>query len=205
MLAWDAHTLVTGNYFESVGVAIAAGTGLDRVFDIHIIRNYFTVNGPSGYRSEVEIGSGSGFFIEGNYEEGSSGAGTGCAVNVVPSIRGGASDVVLRNAFLRVNEGKVSPHEFCYEGKPEIPPGVLGQVRLIGDLSVDGVVHAKSSQLKGPLELEQGAVTSTDSTIKAGDACTSEGTLLISRPANQTARLFFCSGFKWQPVVPPHP
>jgi hypothetical protein len=29
--------------------------------------------------------------------------------------------------------------------------------------------------------------------------------LLISRPAGQTARLFFCSGMHWQAVVPPHP
>lgn len=200
MLGWDAHTLVTGNYFESTGVAIAAGTIGDKVYDIHVIRNYFTVAGAPGYRSEVELGNGAGFFIEGNYEEGVGGAGTGCAVNVVPSIRGGASGVVLRDAFSRVSEGKISAHEFCYEGKPEIPPGVLGQTRLGGNLAVNGSV-----QVSGPLELSQGAVASTDSAIKAGETCTSEGMLLISRPANQSARLFFCSGFKWQPVVPPHP
>ena len=200
MLGWDAHTLVEGNYFESTGVAIAAGTAGDKVYDSHVIRNYFTVAGAPGYRSEVELGDGSGFVIEGNYEEGVAGAGTGCAVNVVPGIRGGVSGVILRDAFSRVSEGKMSAHEFCYEGKPEIPPGVLGQMQLAGNVAVNGSV-----QVSGPLELGQGAVASTASAIKAGEACTSEGMLLISRPANQIARLFFCSGFKWQPVVPPHP
>jgi hypothetical protein len=120
-------------------------------------------------------------------------------------LRGGPSGVVLRDAFSRVSEGKISAHVFCYNGSPEIPPGVLGETRLAGDVSVDGTVRAKSAQLSGPLELGQGAVTSTDSAIRAGDACATEGMLLISRPANQTARLFFCSGFHWQAVVPPHP
>ncbi len=47
------------------------------VYDIHIIRNYFTVNGAAGYRSEVELGYGFGFFIEGNYEEGPERRGIG--------------------------------------------------------------------------------------------------------------------------------
>jgi hypothetical protein len=204
-LGWDAHTLVEGNYFESRGVAVAAGADGENVFDIHVIRNYFTVDGPAGYRSEVELGYGFGFFIEGNYEEGPKGAGTECSVNVLPGPRGGVRDVVLRNAFSRWSEGKISAHEFCYKGSPEIPPGVLGATRLVGDVSVDGTVHAKSAQLSGPLELGEGAIASTGSSIRAGDACTTEGMLLISRPANQTARLFFCSGFHWQAVVPPHP
>jgi hypothetical protein len=206
-LGWDAHTLVEGNYFESRGVAVAAGAGGDTVFDIHVIRNYFTVNGAGGYRSEVELGDGAGFFIEGNYEEGpaAKGSGTGCAVNALPGRRGGPSGVVLRDAFSRVSEGKISAHEFCYRGSAEIPPGVLGETRLAGDVAVDGSVHAKSAQLSGPLELGEGAVDSTSSAIRAGDACTTEGMLLISRPANQTARLFFCSGFHWQAVIPPHP
>lgn len=205
-LGWDAHTMVEGNYFESAGVAIAVGTGGDKVYDVHLVRNYFTVNGTAGYRSEIELGDGSGFFIEGNYEEGPAGkgAGTDCAANVVPSIRGGASNVLLRNAFSRVSEGAVSAHEFCYEGSPKIPPGVLGAWRVSGDVSLEGVVHAKSAQLSGPLELGQGSVASTDSSIKADDACSSEGMLLISRPVNQPARLFFCGGFHWQPVVLPH-
>jgi hypothetical protein len=204
-LGWDAHTLVEGNYFESRGVAVAAGAGGDNVFDIHVIRNYFTVGGALGYRSEVELGYGYGFFIEGNYEEGMKGAGTECAVNVLPGPRGGARDVILRNAFSRWSEEKISAHEFCYKGSPEIPPGVLGTTRLIGAVSVDGTIRAKSAQLSGPLELGEGAIASTGSSIRAGDACTTEGMLLISRPANQTARLFFCSGFHWQAVVPSHP
>jgi hypothetical protein len=204
-LGWDAHTLVEGNYFESLGVAVAAGAGGENVFDIHVIRNYFTVGGALGYRSEVELGYGFGFFIEGNYEEAPKGAGTECAVNVLPGPHGGAREVVLRNAFSRWSERKISAHEFCYKGSPEIPPGVLGATRLVGDVSVDGTVHAKSAQLSGPLELGEGAIASTGSSIRAGDACTTEGMLLISRPANQTARLFFCSGFHWQAVVPPHP
>jgi hypothetical protein len=205
-LGWDAHTLVEGNYFESTGVAVAAGADTGNVYDIHIIRNYFTVNGAAGYRSEVELGYGFGFFVEGNYEEGlAKGAGSECAVNAVPGPHGGTSKVVLRNAFSRVSEGKISAHEFCYRGSVEIPPGVLGEERLIGDVRVDGDVHAKSAQLSGPLELGQGAVASTESSIRAGDACTAEGMLLISRPANQQARLFFCSGFHWQPVVSPRP
>lgn len=200
-LGWDAHTLVVGNYFESRGVAIAAATEGGHVIDVHILRNYFTVNGAAGYRSEIELGWGSGFFIEGNYEEGpAAAAGTGCAVNLLPTLRGGPTGVILRDAFSRVSEGKISAHELCYEGKPEIPPGVLGQTRLWGNLAVNG-----SAQVSGPLELAQGAVASTASAIKAGEACSSEGMLLISRPPNQAARLFFCSGFKWQPVVPPHP
>jgi Right handed beta helix region len=205
-LGWDAHTLVEGNYFESSGVAVAAGLAGDKVFDIHVVRNYFTVNGSAGYRSEIELGNGAGFFIEGNYEEGPAKAsGTGCAVNALPGLRGGPSGVVLRDAFSRVSEGKISAHVFCFNGSPEIPPGVLGETQLAGDVSVDGTVHAKSAQLSGPLELGQGAVTSTDSAVQAGGACTTEGMLLISRHANQTARLFFCSGFHWQAVVPPHP
>jgi hypothetical protein len=205
-LGWDAHTLVEGNYFESSGVAVAAGAGTGNVYDIHIVRNYFTVNGAAGYRSEVELGYGFGFFIEGNYEEGiSKGAGSECAVNAVPGAHGGTSKVVLRNAFSRVSEGKISAHEFCYRGSAEIPPGVLGEARLIGDVRVDGAVHAKSAQLSGPLELGQGTVASTDSSMRAGETCTTEGTLLISRPANQPARLFFCSGLHWQAVVAPRP
>jgi hypothetical protein len=207
-LGWDAHTLVEGNYFESSGVAVAAGAGGDNVFDIHVTRNYFTVNGAPGYRSEIELGSGSGFFIEGNYEEGpgQAGAGSGCAVNALPALlRGGPSGVVLRNAFSRVSEGKISAHEFCYKGNPDIPPGVLGENRIAGDVSINGGVHANSAQLSGPLDLAQGAVASTDSTIRAGDSCSTEGMLLISKPANQPARLFFCSESRWQAVVPPHP
>jgi hypothetical protein len=111
----------------------------------------------------------------------------------------------LRNAFSRVSEGKISAHEFCYRGSAEIPPGVLGEDRLIGDVHVEGNVHAKSAQLSGPLELGQGAVASTESPIRAGETCTTEGMLLISRPANQPARLFFCSGFHWQAVAAPRP
>jgi hypothetical protein len=203
-LGWDAHTLVEGNYFESTGVAITAGTGGDKVYDIHVVRNYFTVDGTFGYRSEVELGDGSGFFVEGNYEEGRNGAGTGCAVNVVLGIRGGTSNVLLRNAFSRVSEGKMTTHEFCYEGKPEIPPGVLGEERLIGDLSVDGTVRAKGAQLRGPLEFGEGSIASTDAAIRANDTCTTEGMLLISRPSNQAAQLYFCTGFRWQPVILPH-
>jgi copper-binding protein NosD len=207
-LGWDAHTMVEGNYFESTGVGVAAGAGGDKVFDIHIARNYFTVNGTPGYRSDIELGSGSGFFIEGNYEEGpgQAGAGSGCAVNAVPGLLGGApSGVILRNAFSRVSEGKISANEFCYKGNPDIPPGVLGDMRLGGDVSINGGMHAKSAQLSGPLDLSQGAVASTDSTIRVGDSCSTEGMLLISRPAKQPARLFFCSGSRWQAVVPPHP
>ena len=63
----------------------------------------------------------------------------------------------------------------------------------------------KSAQLSGPLDLAQGAVASTDSPVRAGDSCSTEGMLLISRPAKQPARLFFCSGSRWQAVAPPHP
>lgn len=125
-------------------------------------------------------------------------------MNVVLGIRGGTSNVLLRNAFSRVSEAKMTAHEFCYQGKPDIPPGVLGEERLIGDLVIDGTVRGKSAQLSGPLEFHQGAVASTDSAIRTNDTCTTEGMLLISRPANQSARLFFCSGFQWQPVVLPN-
>ena len=98
-LGWDAHTLVEGNYFESRGVAVAAGLAGGNVFDeIQVTRNYFIGEWQlPGYRSEIELGSGSGFFIEGNYEEGpgQAGAGSGCAVNALPALpRGGPSGVV---------------------------------------------------------------------------------------------------------------
>jgi hypothetical protein len=204
MLGWDAHTLVEGNYFESTGVAVAAGAGGDNVFDIHIIRNYFTTNGPPGYRSELELGYGAGFFVEGNYEEGPKGPATGCSVNAMPGPRGGTRGVVLHNAFSRFSEGSISVHEFCYKGRPDIPRGVLGETRIGGDIALDGDLHAKSAKLSGPIDLAQGAVASTDSPIRAGDSCSTEGMLLISRPVNQPAHLFFCSGSRWQAVVPPH-
>lgn len=203
-LGWDAHTLVEGNYFESSGVAVAAGAATGNVYDIHIVRNYFTVNGAAGYRSEVELGYGFGFIIEGNYEEGPKGAGSECAVNAVPGPHGGTTKVMLRNAFSRVSEGAISAHEFCYKGSTKIPSGVLGEWRLAGDVSVDGSVHANGAQLSGPLELGQGSVASTASLITPNDVCSTEGMLLISRPANQPAELFFCSGFHWRPVTLPH-
>jgi hypothetical protein len=79
----------------------------------------------------------------------------------------------------------------------------MGEIRLAGDVSINGGVHAKSAQLSGPLDLAQGAVASTDSPVRAGDSCSTEGMLLISRPAKQPARLFFCSGSRWQAVAPP--
>ncbi len=189
MLGWDAHTVVEGNYFESNGVAIAAGANGANVFDIHIIRNYFTTN---GYRSEIELGYGFGFFIEGNYEEGASAPASGCAINAIPGPHGGITGVVLRNAFSRFSEAATSAHEFCYQGKTTIPAGVLGTTRLSGDMS-----------LSGSLKLEHGAVTSTELPLHAGDGCTPEGTLAISTPAGHTAQLFFCSRGHWQSVVPP--
>jgi hypothetical protein len=86
-----------------------------------------------------------------------------------------------------------------FQKRPE-----LGEIRLAGDVSLNGDLHAKSAQLSGPLDLAQGAVASTDSPIRAGDSCPTEGPLLISRPAKQPARLFFCSGSRWQAVIPPH-
>ena len=142
------------------------------VYDIHIVRNYFTVNGAAGYRSEVELGYGFGFIIEGNYEEGPKGAGTECAVNAVPGPTAAPAKVMLRNAFSRVSEGEISAHEFCYKGSPNIPPGRAGRVadgrRCFGgwQLSTRRVL-----QLSGPLELGQGAVASTDSSIKPNDVC----------------------------------
>jgi len=205
-LGWDAHTIVEGNYFESTGVAVSAGLGSDNIFDIHVTRNYFTVNGPGGYRSEVELGYGAGFLIEGNYEEGiSAGAGSGCTVNAIPGPRGGTIDVVLQNAFLRIGEGKTSAHEFCYQGSPNIPAGVLGAHRMIGNLDLEGDVHAKAGALSGPLQIGRGAVASTETTVRAGNACTAEGTLLITTPPKHAAGLFFCSSGHWQSAVIPHP
>ena len=201
-LGWDAHTVVEGNYFESDGVGVAAGAGDANVFDIQIVRNYFTTG---GYRSEVELGYGFGFHIEGNYEEGPNGAGTGCAVNAIPGPHGGTSKVTLRNAFLRASERQISAHEFCYQGSPIIPPGVLGENRIAGDEEVAGSVRAKGAELTDPLKLGRAEITATESTLHSGDACAPEGTLTISTPAGQAARLFFCSGGHWASVVAPHP
>ena len=201
-LGWDAHTVVEGNYFESNNVGVAAGAGGDNVYDIHIVRNYFTTG---AYRSDVELGYGFGFHIEGNYEEGPKGALTGCAVNAIPGPHGGTTKVILRNAFSRDSEGHISPHEFCYQGSPIIPPGVLGETRLAGDQVIDGSLRAKGAELGGPLQLGRAQITATESIVRSGDACTPEGTLTISTPAGQPARLFFCSGGHWTAVAAPHP
>jgi hypothetical protein len=205
-LGWDAHTLVEGNYFESAGVAVGAGLGGDNVFDIHVTRNYFTVNGPAGYRSEVELGYGIGFFVEGNYEEGPAApVGSGCTVNAIPGPHGGTVGVVLQNAFLRASEGKISAHEFCYQGSPNIPSGVLGATRIPGDLDLAGDVHAKGGALSGPLQIGHGVVSSTDTAVHAGESCSAEGTLLIATPPGHAAGLFFCTSGHWQAAVMPRP
>jgi hypothetical protein len=205
-LGWDAHTIVEGNYFESSGVAVGAGLGGDNVFDIHVTRNYFTVNGPTGYRSEIELGYGIGFFIQGNYEEGPiAPVGSGCTVNAIPGPHGGTGGVVLQNAFLRTGEGKVSAHELCYQGSPNVPPGVLGATRIPGDLDLAGDVHAKAESLSGPLQIGHGVVSSTDTPVHAGESCSGEGTLLIATPPGHAAGLFFCSGGHWQGAVMPRP
>jgi hypothetical protein len=205
-LGWDAHTIVEGNYFESAGVAVGAGLGGDNVFDIHVTRNYFTVNGAAGYRSELELGYGIGFFIEGNYEEGPNApVGSGCTVNAIPGPHGGTSGVVLQNAFLRAGEGKISPHEFCYQANPNIPAGVLGATRIPGDLDLAGDVHAKRGILSGPLQIGHGLVSSTDAAVHTGESCSGEGTLLIATPPGHPAGLFFCTGGHWQSAVMPRP
>ena len=56
---------------------------------------------------------------------------------------------------LALSEGAISAHEFCYDGSPEIPPGVLGDTRLSATLR-GRHVHAKSAQFSGPLELGAG-------------------------------------------------
>jgi hypothetical protein len=81
---------------------------------------------------------------------------------------------------------------------------VLGDTRIAGDISLEGDLHAKSAKLSGAIDFAQGSVASTGSAIRAGDSCSTEGMLLISRPANQPAHLFFCSGSRWQSVVAPH-
>ncbi len=216
-LAWEAHTVVEGNYFESNGVGVAAGTGDANVYDVHIARNYFTTG---AYRSEIELGYGFGFFIEQNYQEGPKGALTGCDVNAAPGPNGGVSGVVLQNAFARTSERATSPHEFCYRGSPTIPDGVLGTTRMTGGLDVDGTLHARGAQLDGPLLLDSKAgkpqvgedrahsmpqIRATETAVQAGDPCTPEGTLLISTPAGQSARLLFCSSAHWQAVSLPRP
>jgi hypothetical protein len=112
-LGWDAHTVVEGNYFESNGVGVSAGVFKDNLYDIHINRNYFT---NSGYRSNIEIGNGFGFYIEGNYEEGTS-TSTHCAVNTIHDPNGGYQGLLARNAFSRWVEGGVlSASELCDSG-----------------------------------------------------------------------------------------
>ena len=200
-LGWDAHTVVEGNYFESNGVGIAAGTGWDNVFDIQIAHNYFTI----GYRSEVELGYGFGFLIEENYEEGPNraGASSGCAVNAVPGRYGGTTGVVLRNAFARFSEGAISTHEFCYRGSPSIPAGVLAPNRIAGGIEIEGEARASSLHTDGPLVLGNAQIRSTTSSVRSGDGCTPEGTLLIATPAGHPAQLFFCTAAHWQPVTLP--
>jgi hypothetical protein len=113
--------------------------------------------------------------------------------------------VVLQNAFLRTGEGKVSAHELCYQGSPNIPPGVLGATRIPGDLDLAGDVHAKAESLSGPLQIGHGVVSSTDTPVHAGESCSGEGTLLIATPPGHAAGLFFCSGGHWQGAVMPRP
>ncbi len=204
-LGWDAHTIVEGNYFESSGVAVSAGLGGENVYDIHVIRNYFTVNGAEGYRSEVELGYGWGFTIEGNYEEGpSAGASSGCAINAIAGPHGGLIDVVVKNAFLRESEAHTTTHELCYQGSPKVPPAILGALRVGGDVDAEGDIRARSAALREGLQVGHAALTSADRAPRAGDSCTSEGTLLIATPSGQPASLWFCSGSHWQSAIVPH-
>jgi Periplasmic copper-binding protein (NosD) len=205
-LGWDAHTIVEGNYFESNGTAVAAGLGGDNVFDIHVIRNYFTVNGPGGYRSEIELGYGVGFFIEGNYEEGiSAGAGSGCAVNAMPGPHGGTREVVLQNAFLRASEGKTSARDLCFQGKSTIPREVLGVTRLSGDLEAAGDAPLPGTTPGAPASPTLARITSTETAVHVGDPCSPEGNLLIATPSGHPAGLYFCTGGRWQAAVQPRP
>jgi hypothetical protein len=134
---WDASLLVKGNYFESAGVGVATGAS-NNVFDIHVTDNYFTSN---GYRSEIEIGFGWDFFIEGNYEEGSHGVSTGCKVNSVPGGGGGNNNIVAVNAFAQNAEGYLggttpTANELCLHGTPVATLG--GTQRVEGNQSVAG-------------------------------------------------------------------
>ena len=196
-LGWDAHTIVEGNYFESNGVGVAAGTDWDNVFDIQIARNYFTTG---AYRSEVELGYGFGFSIEENYEEGPAHAGSrsGCAANVVPGRYGGTTGVSLRNPFLRFSEGAISTHDFCFRGSPTIPAGVLAPTHIAGGVKIDG-----ETQIAGPLQLGTAQIRASEQAVRAGEPCTPEGTLLIATPKNQPALLYFCTAAHWQPVAFP--
>jgi hypothetical protein len=196
-LGWDAHTVVDGNYFESNGVGIAAGTDWDNVYDIQIAHNNFTTG---AYRSEVELGYGFGFSIAENYEEGPAhvGSRSGCAVNAVPGRYGGTTGVTLRNPFLRFSEGAISTHEFCFRGSPTIPAGVLATTHIDGGIKIDG-----ETQITGPLQLGTAQIRASEQPVRAGEHCAPEGTLLISTPKSQPALLYFCTAGRWQTVAFP--
>jgi hypothetical protein len=137
---WDAHLMVTGNYFESAGVAVAAGAS-NNVYDIHVEGNYFTASAAE--RSEVEIGYGFDFFVSNNYEEGSASESSGCMVNSVPGASGGNRNIVAVNAFAQDSEGHApgvtaTPNELCVQGAPVTTFG--GTQRVESNLHVNGTL-----------------------------------------------------------------
>jgi hypothetical protein len=154
---WDAHLMVVGNYFESAGVAVAAGQN-NNVYDLHVEGNYFTSN---AYRSEIEIGFGWDFFISNNYEEGSAGASTGCKVNSIPGGGGGNVNIVAVNAFAQNSEGHAGGttptlNELCLHGTPVVTLGgtqrvennlaVAGNTAMNGTLGVSSTIFGDTSQ-----------------------------------------------------------
>lgn len=156
--SWDAHLLVQGNYFESAGVGVSAGANAN-VYDIHIEKNYFTASAAE--RSEIEIGYGWDFFIEGNYEEGAHGVSTGCKVNSVPGGGGGNTNIVAVNAFAQNAEGypggtTPTPNELCshgtvvstFSGTDRISANqtIAGNATVDGALGVSGTIFGTTSQ-----------------------------------------------------------
>jgi hypothetical protein len=202
-LAWDAHTIVTGNYFESSGVGVSVGAGLDNVYDIDINGNYFTAG--SNYRSEIEIGYGFDFFLSNNYEEGSS-VSSHCKVNIVPGPNGGTSNVNAENAFVQNAFGYApgatpTANELCFQSSPvSVLSGTRrfsSGVSVAGQLSAASLVVTGSAQLGSPVTIGPAEIAGNSGTAPlTGGACSPEGFLIVT--TSSPAHLDLCSGGFWR-------
>jgi hypothetical protein len=63
-LNWEVGTTVEANYFENAGVNLGIGNGLDNVYGVNVLHNYFT--GDSGNPESISLGYGIGFDFEDN-------------------------------------------------------------------------------------------------------------------------------------------
>jgi hypothetical protein len=197
-LAWDAQTVVAFNYFESAGVSVSIGNGLDNVYNVRVHNNYFTVS--AALRSEIELGYSLEAEIADNFEEGAAGASSHCRINVTSGPNGSASGTVVLNPFNIHMEGAGTPpttNDLCSHGTPTNNLGgtytIKGAVAVNQNLTVLGNVSLAQGVAAGTA-LILGSTTS----VSVGGACTPEG--FIDAQTTSPAHLYFCSGGFWRQV-----